>query len=143
MHEVLFFVQPIEVYPTDESKLTLHGLVQYYVKLDEGKKTRKLYELLTKLEYNQTMVFVKSGKRAKTLQTILVENGQPCGVVTGNMDVKTRSLLVCSFVLSFEHPVFVAYCNFASASNTCIVILLWAIAEWKPTDNFAMVLPES
>jgi len=85
-----FCSDPIEVYPTDESKLTLHGLVQYYVKLDEGKKTRKLYELLTKLEYNQTMVFVKSGKRAKTLQTILVENGQPCGVVTGNMDVKTR-----------------------------------------------------
>lgn len=37
----------------DEAKLTLHGLQQYYVKLRESDKNRKLLELLDLLEFNQ------------------------------------------------------------------------------------------
>lgn len=55
---LLFFVcfppfQPMEVYVDDEAKLTLHGLQQHYVKLQDKEKNRKLFELLDVLEFNQ------------------------------------------------------------------------------------------
>lgn len=37
----------------DESKLTLHGLVQHYIMLHEEEKNRKLTDLLDALEFNQ------------------------------------------------------------------------------------------
>ncbi len=52
--------QPAEIFVDDESKLTLHGLQQYYVKIEEGKKNRKLNDLLDALEFNQVVIFVSS-----------------------------------------------------------------------------------
>ena len=49
----LFVLQPQEVYVDDESKLTLHGLVQHYVMLNEEEKNRKLSDLLDALDFNQ------------------------------------------------------------------------------------------
>lgn len=46
-------LQPLEIFVDDETKLTLHGLQQHYVKLDEVGKNRKLNELLDTLEFNQ------------------------------------------------------------------------------------------
>lgn len=43
----------MEVYVDDETKLTLHGLQQHYVKLKENEKNKKLFELLDVLEFNQ------------------------------------------------------------------------------------------
>ncbi len=43
----------MEVYVDDETKLTLHGLQQHYVKLADKEKNRKLFDLLDKLEFNQ------------------------------------------------------------------------------------------
>jgi hypothetical protein len=37
--------QPKEIF-IDMDKLSLHGLTQYYIKLDEGQKTRKLTDLM-------------------------------------------------------------------------------------------------
>lgn len=37
----------------DETKLTLHGLQQYYSKLKDSEKNRKLFDLLDVLEFNQ------------------------------------------------------------------------------------------
>lgn len=37
----------------DESKLTLHGLVQHYMMLHEEEKNRKLNDLLDALDFNQ------------------------------------------------------------------------------------------
>lgn len=45
----------MEVYVDDETKLTLHGLQQHYVKLKEGEKNKKLFELLDVLEFNQVI----------------------------------------------------------------------------------------
>lgn len=50
-----FFFQPMEVFVDDETKLTLHGLQQYYVKLKDSEKNRKLFDLLDVLEFNQVM----------------------------------------------------------------------------------------
>ena len=41
---------PHEIRVDEESKLTLHGLLQYYVKLAEKVKNRKLNDLLDALE---------------------------------------------------------------------------------------------
>lgn len=43
----------MEVFVDDETKLTLHGLQQYYVKLKDSEKNRKLFDLLDVLEFNQ------------------------------------------------------------------------------------------
>lgn len=43
----------MEVYVDDETKLTLHGLQQHYVKLQDREKNRKLFDLLDVLEFNQ------------------------------------------------------------------------------------------
>ena len=42
----------------DETKLTLHGLQQHYVKLEESEKNRKLFDLIDLLEFNQVMLIV-------------------------------------------------------------------------------------
>ena len=46
----------MEVYVDDDSKLTLHGLQQHYVKLKDNEKNRKLFELLDLLEFNQVKI---------------------------------------------------------------------------------------
>lgn len=43
----------MEVYVDDETKLTLHGLQQHYVKLQDKEKNRKLFDLMDALEFNQ------------------------------------------------------------------------------------------
>lgn len=48
-----WYLQPMEVYVDDDSKLTLHGLQQHYVKLRDNEKNRKLFDLLDALEFNQ------------------------------------------------------------------------------------------
>lgn len=52
-----FMQDPMEVYVDDETKLTLHGLRQHYVKLNDNEKNRKLFELLDALEFNQVKRF--------------------------------------------------------------------------------------
>lgn len=50
---LLSSLQPMEVFVDDETKLTLHGLQQYYSKLKDSEKNRKLFDLLDALEFNQ------------------------------------------------------------------------------------------
>eukprot|EP00921_Rhytidocystis_pertsovi_P005198 GHVQ01009003.1.p1 GENE.GHVQ01009003.1~~GHVQ01009003.1.p1 ORF type:complete len:471 (+),score=80.84 GHVQ01009003.1:433-1845(+) len=72
-----FMQSPVEVFIDDESKLTLHGLLQYYVKLQESEKNRKLNDLLDQLEFNQVIIFVKSVARAQALDKLLTECNFP------------------------------------------------------------------
>jgi len=72
-----FMQSPLEIYVDDETKLTLHGLQQYYVKLEEKEKNRKLNELLDQLEFNQVIIFVKSTIRATELSRLLNECNFP------------------------------------------------------------------
>jgi len=62
-----FMQDPHEISVDQESKLTLHGLLQYYVKLTEKEKNRKLNDMLDALEFNQVVIFVKSVQRAIAL----------------------------------------------------------------------------
>ncbi|KAI5816630.1 P-loop containing nucleoside triphosphate hydrolase protein [Pyronema omphalodes] len=85
-----FMQSPLEIYVDDETKLTLHGLQQYYVKLEEKEKNRKLNELLDQLEFNQVIIFVKSTQRATELNRLLCECNFPSIAVHSGIPQEER-----------------------------------------------------
>jgi len=85
-----FTTDPIEIYVDDESKLTLHGLQQYYVKLTESQKNRKLNDLLDALEFNQVVIFVNGTRRCKELDAILREQNFPSMCIYGGLAQEER-----------------------------------------------------
>ena len=85
-----FMQNPLEIYVDDETKLTLHGLQQYYVKLSEGEKNRKLNGLLDTLEFNQVIIFVKSTLRATELNKLLTECNFPSIAVHSGVPQEER-----------------------------------------------------
>jgi len=85
-----FTHNPFEIYVDDESKLTLHGLHQYYVKLTEAQKNRKLTELLDALEFNQVVIFVNSVRRCMELDKLLRECNFPSMCIYGQLDQEER-----------------------------------------------------
>ena len=58
----------MEIFVDDDTKLTLHGLQQYFVRLDEAQKNRKLNDLLDALEFNQVGGVGWSARCRGTLQ---------------------------------------------------------------------------
>jgi ATP-dependent RNA helicase UAP56/SUB2 len=72
-----FCQDPMEIFVDDETKLTLHGLQQYFVRLTEGEKNRKLSDLLDNLDFNQVVIFVSKVSRAEELSKLLEECNFP------------------------------------------------------------------
>jgi len=85
-----FMQDPMEVYVDDEAKLTLHGLQQYYVKLKENEKNKKLFELLDLLEFNQVVIFVRTVQRCVALNQLLTEQNFPSIAIHRNMQQDER-----------------------------------------------------
>lgn len=85
-----FMQNPLEIYVDDETKLTLHGLQQYYIKLAEKEKNRRLNELLDNLEFNQVIIFVKSTSRANELNRLLNECNFPSIAVHSGIPQEER-----------------------------------------------------
>ena len=85
-----FMQDPFEVFIDNETKLTLHGLQQYIVKLKEQEKSRKLHDLLDALLFNQVIIFVNGVDRAKALNTILSDNGFPSTCIHSRMEQSER-----------------------------------------------------
>merc|ERR1719218_383838 len=85
-----FMQNPHEISVDEESKLTLHGLLQYFVKLTEKGKNRKLNDLLDALEFNQVVIFVKSVQRAIALDKLLVECSFPSIAIHSGLKQEER-----------------------------------------------------
>merc|ERR1712124_135591 len=85
-----FVSEPHEISIDDESELTLHGLLQYYVRLDEKAKNRKLNDLLDALEFNQVVIFVKSVQRAVALDKLLTECNFPSIAIHSGLNQEER-----------------------------------------------------
>ncbi|KAI8814148.1 P-loop containing nucleoside triphosphate hydrolase protein [Cladochytrium replicatum] len=85
-----FMQSPLEIFVDDETKLTLHGLQQHYVKLHENEKNRKLSDMLDSLEFNQVCIFVKSTARATQLSKLLEEQGFPSTCIHSSMPQEQR-----------------------------------------------------
>lgn len=92
-----FLQNPLEIYVDDEAKLTLHGLQQYYAKLAEKEKNRRLAELLDSLEFNQVIIFVKSTARAEELNRILNASNFPSISVHSGISQEDRIARYKSF----------------------------------------------
>jgi len=90
-----FMRNPLEIFIDNESKLTLHGLTQSYIKLDEKEKNRKLNEILDFVPFNQVIIFVKSTLRATELDKLLRECNFPSVAVHSGVSQEER------YVLSF------------------------------------------
>jgi ATP-dependent RNA helicase UAP56/SUB2 len=87
----------MEIYVDDEAKLTLHGLVQHYIKLGENEKNRKLTDLLDALDFNQVVIFVKSVNRAAELNKLLIECNFPSICIHARMTQEERLTRYRSF----------------------------------------------
>jgi len=103
----LFMDNPKEIYVDDQSKLTLYGLQQYYVKLTEKEKNKKLMKILDSLEFNQVVIFVKSTQRATELNKLLESSSFPSICIHSNLNQEERIKKYQSFK-DFEKRVLVA-----------------------------------
>lgn len=89
-----FMQNPTEHYVDEDTKLTLHGLQQYYIKLEEKEKNRKLNELLDDLQFNQVIIFVKSTVRATELDKLLRECNFPSIAVHSGVSQDERYVVI-------------------------------------------------
>eukprot|EP01125_Pyxidicula_operculata_P004133 TRINITY_DN159_c0_g1_i2.p1 TRINITY_DN159_c0_g1~~TRINITY_DN159_c0_g1_i2.p1 ORF type:complete len:435 (-),score=108.43 TRINITY_DN159_c0_g1_i2:194-1309(-) len=86
-----FMHNPHEIFINDGSKLTLDGLHQYYVKLEEKEKTRKLTEaILDHINFNQVVIFVNQTNRAEMLTKLLNQEGFPSVCSFGGLKTEAR-----------------------------------------------------
>ena len=85
-----FMQNPLEIYVDDETKLTLHGLQQFYIDIKEDAKNRRLNDLLDSLEFNQVIIFVKSTLRAQKLDDLLRECNFPSIAVHSGVSQEER-----------------------------------------------------
>jgi len=102
-----FMTNPLEIFVDDEAKLTLHGLQQHYIKLEESAKNRKLNDLLDMLEFNQVVIFVKSVVRANELDKLLREYNFPSICIHSGLQQEERIKRYTSFK-AFEKRILVA-----------------------------------
>jgi len=85
-----FMHNPLEIYINEGAKLTLHGLKQYFVQLNEKEKNRKLVDLLDALEFNQVVIFVKATQRATELNKLLTDCNFPAICIHRSMKQEER-----------------------------------------------------
>ncbi|KAL9644518.1 hypothetical protein ABK040_009382 [Willaertia magna] len=82
----------VEIHVDNQSQLTLHGLQQYYVKLKEEEKNKKLLAILDALEYNQLVIFVRTKYRTEKLEELLSKVGYNnlCSTMHSSMTQEER-----------------------------------------------------
>jgi len=85
-----FMRNPLEIFINDGAKLTLHGLQQYFVELQEAEKNQKLVSLLDTLEFNQLVIFVRSVSRATELNKLLQECNFPSMCIHSSLKQEER-----------------------------------------------------
>ena len=80
-----FLDTPFEII-LDDKNLNLDGLKQAFVNLEDKEKNRKVYNMLKNFNYNQAIVFVKSGRRADALCHILKKSEIKAKFIHAHMD---------------------------------------------------------
>jgi ATP-dependent RNA helicase UAP56/SUB2 len=79
-----------EILIDDEAKLVIEGILQYYVKVAESAKTKKLTDLLDNLLFNQVIIFVSKVERAIELNKILKDCSFPSLTIHSGLGVEER-----------------------------------------------------
>lgn len=102
-----FMRNPTEVLIENDSKLTLHGLKQYYVQLEEKEKISKLMDLIDAFVFNQVIIFVKSVQYAVKLAEILNKNAIPSKAIHRDIPQEDRIKIYDGFK-QLKHRILVA-----------------------------------
>jgi ATP-dependent RNA helicase UAP56/SUB2 len=85
-----FMNNPLEIYVDQQSKLTLHGLMQFYINVEEANKSRKLVDILDAVDFHQCIIFVNTVARCETLNALLKKCKFPSVAVHAQMDQVER-----------------------------------------------------
>lgn len=85
-----FMVNPLEIIVNSGAKLTLYGLLQYYLSIAEEQKNKKLLSILDAIQFNQVVIFVKSVRRAKILNALLNQQKFPTLTIHSGMNTEER-----------------------------------------------------
>ncbi|EEQ82500.1 hypothetical protein NCER_100776 [Vairimorpha ceranae BRL01] len=93
-----FLDNPFIVRVDDESKLTLYGLKQSYVEVEQSNKLNKLVSVLNSTTYNQAMIFTA----AKLLPTKICNFLKEKGLVAGDLHAGLKSDERKERLLSFK-----------------------------------------
>ncbi|KAI8899012.1 P-loop containing nucleoside triphosphate hydrolase protein [Globomyces pollinis-pini] len=102
-----FMQNPLEIFIDDQTKLTLHGLQQHYVNLEENAKNAMLSNLLDSLEFNQVVIFVRTTQRADSLYWLLENASFPSMCIHSRMPQEERIKKYQAFK-NFEKRILVA-----------------------------------
>ena len=87
-----FMQNPLVILADDQTKLTLHGLAQWHIRISENEKNRRLNDLFDSITFNQAIVFVKSTLRATELDKLLRECNFPSVAVHSGVSQEERYL---------------------------------------------------
>jgi len=78
------------IFIDDQKRLTLHGLKQYYAEVNEKQKFKYLYGILSKVDYNQCIIFTSKVDRAKYLNKMLKDVHISSLTIHADMNQKQR-----------------------------------------------------
>ena len=74
----------------DQKDLTLDGLKQFYVNVEEKMKNKTLFNILMKLTYNQVIIFTSKVERSKYLNKLLNKMEFPSIAIHSDMPQAKR-----------------------------------------------------
>ena len=85
-----FMRKPAEIIVKEENKEHLEKLQQFYVKLKEDEKNKKLFDVLDAVQFNQVIIFVNSIPRCEALSDILTKNCFPSIAIHADLPQEER-----------------------------------------------------
>ena len=102
-----FMRKPVEIIVKEENKEHLEKLQQFYVKLKDEEKSKKLFDILDNVQFNQVIIFVNSILRCETLSDMLSQNNFPSIAIHASLPQEERIKLFDLFK-NFKRRIMVA-----------------------------------
>ena len=102
-----FMRNAVEIIVKEEKNEHLEKLQQFFVKLKEEEKNKKLFDILDSVQFNQVIIFVKSIMRCEILSEILSKNNFPSIAIHASLPQEERIKLFDLFK-QFKRRIMVA-----------------------------------
>ena len=102
-----FMTKPVEIIVKEENKEHLEKLQQFYVKLKEEEKNKKLFDILDNVQFNQVIIFVNSIIRCEALSEMLTKHNFPSISIHASLPMEERIKLFDLFK-QFKRRIMVA-----------------------------------
>jgi superfamily II DNA/RNA helicase len=80
-----------------QEELSLHGIQQFYVVIEEQDKYPALKELYEMININQSIIYCNSRKKVDILTNYMVEDNFPAKCITGDMTQEDRNSILKEF----------------------------------------------